>query len=233
MSLTDSRRAASAAQAVLQAASPSLVIDGNVGRFTSSVYDGAPAAIKQQVNAIVNIMGFQDFRALAKEFSKAKMSSDPSDVYGLRIVPALIREARERGINPVLPLTQIQLESGGKSSPMGDDGKPSFNYGGLKWNSVSPRTARKATASTLENYGKGNVRINDAFAAFDSPEEFAKAYFNYLLKGPSAYRYPGLLKAKTVAEFATILKKGGYATDPDYVSKMVSIGKRVEALYLA
>lgn len=236
--ITAQRRAASAAQAILSEAEPKLVVDGKAGTFTGSVYDKASSSTRAAVDAVVKSLGFAGFAELRTLYVKQKTelaqlgAIGNTGVFDLQIVPAVIREARRIGLNPSFVLAQLCLESGfGRSTPRGDDGSPSLNYAGLKWNSISPRTARKATAATNEVIGGRQIRENAVFAAFDSPSHFANAYITYLTSGPSAYRYKGLVNARSVEEYGSILQKGGYATDPLYAAKLAKTALTVSSRY--
>lgn len=234
MNLTASRRAASAAQAILSESDKDLVVDGKVGSYTIGVYRRSPIDLRNAVDSIVKSLGFPGgLESLYGMYQQAKLAgTGASTIFDLKVVPAIVREARRRGLNASFFLTQLCLESGyGKSTPMGDDGRPSLNFAGLKWNSVTPRTTRKATAGTTE-FVRGNATKSiEVFAAFDTPDAFAKAYFAYLLEGPSSYRYVGLTAASTGREFGDILQKGGYATDPQYAIKFANSVKTVERKY--
>ncbi|UNI73410.1 lytic enzyme [Pseudomonas phage ER16] len=75
------------------------------------------------------------------------------------------------------------------------------------------------------------------FRNLPKPRHFADVYAWYLTEGPSSYRYRNyrgmgrLVDATTTEEFFKILKNGGYATDPAYVSKAQSIVASVERRY--
>lgn len=59
---------------------------------------------------------------------------------------------------------------------------------------------------------------NDRYRVFDTPEDSTAALMALLGR-----KYPAALTAKSPAEFAQALKDGGYATDPDYVKKLVGV----------
>lgn len=235
MDVTAARRASSAAQALLQETDKSLIIDGKFGNYSKQIFDRSPTALKDAIENLVKALGFPaGVQSLYGQYTSTKAAStaDGASVFDLQVVPAIVREAKKRGLDASFALAQLVLESSwGKSTPRGDDGKLSFNYAGLKWNSVNPRTARKATAKSGEVYGGKRVMEVSAFAAFDSAGQFAAAYFDYLYAGPSAYRYPGLSQASSAKAFGDILQKGGYATDPQYGTKIASIAESVKRRY--
>lgn len=234
------RRAVSAAQSILREADSSMVIDGKAGTYTLQIYQSAPLGLRNAVDNVMAALGVNGSIPQAnKEYVAAKLdavaapaaNSSKQNVFDLQVVPAITREARRRGLNPVNFITQLVLESGyGKSTPLKSDGSPSFNYGGIKWAAV--KTREKALANTMEFMGGKPVAVKDAFAAFDSADEFASAYFNYLFNGPSSYRYKGQLElAKTPFEFGSVLQRGGYATDPKYAEKFAGVAASAAKRY--
>jgi len=229
------RRATSAAQAVLKEKNSSLIVDGKPGTFTFNAYNASDAKTKADVDQVVTLLGIPGgMRALHDYYVGAKAqatnSNDAQGIFDLQVVPALIRGARQRGIDPFSVIAQIALESNwGKSTPKADDGSPSYNYGGIKWAAL--KTPKQAHAKTGEVIGGKAVKITDSFAVFDTPAAFADGYFHYLLDGPSSYRYKGLDKAKSAYEYGAILQKGGYATDPQYATKFAAIAKSAEKRY--
>ena len=102
-------------------------------------------------------------------------------------------------------------------------GQPTFNLFGIKAGE-SWQGARVGRA-TLEFEGGVPRRRTEPFRAYDS---LGGAFQDYvkLLQQP---RYEGVQGAGSdIGEFAKSLKAGGYATDPDYVSKLVNISNSPE-----
>lgn len=232
------RRAVAAAQAILRETDPALIVDGKPGGYTKSVYDRAGSETKSAVDSVMAALGVTGSMTAAYNYYRqsieaavAKPVGDGARaIFDLQIVPAITREARRRGLNPVNHITQLALETGyGKAMPVNDDGTPSYNAGGIKWDSV--KTDSYVLANTREVVNGRSVATRAKFASFKTAEAFAAAYFDYLLNGPSAYRYKGLTAAKTPLEFGSVLQKGGYATDPEYARKFASIANSVSAKY--
>jgi hypothetical protein len=229
------RRAVAAAQTLLREVDPKLVADGKAGTYTYGVYVKANADLRADVDRLLIALGAgKDMKGLRDDYMSQKTvalsTGDKGSVFDLQVVPALIRKARLNGIDPWSVIAQVALESNwGKNTPVADDGGPSYNYAGLKWNSY--KTPRQAHAKTGEVLGGKSVSINDSFAVFDTPDAFAAAYFEYLLNGPSAYRYVGIRTAKTPYEYGAVLQKGGYATDPLYATKFAAVATSAERRY--
>jgi flagellum-specific peptidoglycan hydrolase FlgJ len=107
------------------------------------------------------------------------------------------------GVDPKVLLGQWALETGwGKSVIPGTN-----NLGNMKSSDGTGVEARDNQTGTLDRY-----------QAFNSPEEFARAYAAYVKR-----KYPGAAGAgANSSKYFAALKAGGYASDPDYVSKAVS-----------
>lgn len=74
---------------------------------------------------------------------------------------------------------------------------------------------------TKECYdGKTYVAITDMFRAYDSIEDAVEDYYDMLA---FCSRYRGCLNQKEPQACITAIKNGGYATDPNYISTIMSI----------
>jgi len=96
-----------------------------------------------------------------------------------------------------------------------------YNYGNIKagksWAGASK------SSNVLEYDANGNPRTESAaFRSYGSPEAAAADYAALIRN-----RYPGAAGASSAEEYARALKAGGYATDPDYVSKIARIGRGI------
>jgi flagellar protein FlgJ len=68
-----------------------------------------------------------------------------------------------------------------------------------------------------------------SFRAYDSPEHSIQDYAGFLQSSP---RYAGALNTGSdVGAFARGLQQGGYATDPDYVSKLTAVAARLKSRF--
>ena len=115
-------------------------------------------------------------------------------------------------------LAHVSLETGRDGSKT----VGAYNFGNIK--AGSKWQGETAALNALE-YDKGGraYREPSKFRAYSDPEQAAQDYADLIRR-----RYPQAAQARTVEEFAQGLKAGGYATDPDYVRKLVSVaGQRV------
>ena len=135
-----------------------------------------------------------------------------------KIGSIVVNENKKRG-NPLFSsvvIAQACLETGyGKSTLM------------MKANAVfgikasSGWKGKVYNAKTKECYdGVKLTDVNACFRAYNSLEESIKDYFDLIL---NLSRYKNAIKRNTPLECIRGIKDGGYATDPYYVTKVMSI----------
>jgi len=136
--------------------------------------------------------------------------------------------ARASGIPAKFMLGQAALESGwGRREIRGRDGSNSHNLFGIK---AGPEWKGKVVETTTTEYvnGKPQLRV-EKFRAYDSYADSFKDYARLLTSNP---RYEKALAAASGgdgAAFARNLQRAGYATDPNYATKLASIIKKTLA----
>lgn len=127
------------------------------------------------------------------------------------------------GIQPQFMIAQAALETGwGKKQINYPDGSPSYNLFGIKANNGWTGKTVDVMTSEFEN-GK-MIRKVEKFRAYNSYAESFKDYANFLSQNP---RYQNVMNAQDPMTFAYGLQHAGYATDPDYGSKLMSVINRV------
>src|SRR5690242_20283638 len=135
------------------------------------------------------------------------------------LMPHAEAAARELGVDPQSLIAQAALETGwGRSQP-----GHSHNLFGIKaggsWDGASVQ------ANTEEFAGGVASRVDADFRAYGSPRESVQDYVRLIRDNP---RYAGALNTGgDVQAFATALQRGGYATDPDYARKLVTVADEV------
>ena len=129
----------------------------------------------------------------------------------------------ETGIPAKFMLGQAALESGwGKREIKAVDGSTSHNIFGLK--ASAGWSGRTVDAVTTEYSNGVAYRKVEKFKAYDSYSDAFKDYAKLLTKNP---RYQDVIaNAKDASSFAYGLQKAGYATDPQYASKLTRIIKQ-------
>lgn len=131
----------------------------------------------------------------------------------------LLAEARAQGVpNPEviakLGAAQASLETGYGKRQVGN------NYFGIKAQGGSG-----VGAQTQEFIGGKMVTVNDRFRGYGSAQESAADYIRFLRENP---RYASVLGAGNLSEAIAAQGRSGYATDPQYASKLANISGRFE-----
>ncbi|MEQ9859836.1 flagellar assembly peptidoglycan hydrolase FlgJ [Pectobacterium cacticida] len=133
-------------------------------------------------------------------------------------LPAQIA-SRSSGIPHHLIIAQAALESGwGQREITTEDGRPSHNLFGIKagssWNGPT-------TEITTTEYDQGVAKkVKASFRVYDSYIEAIGDYVKLLTNNP---RYAAVMNAGTPEQAAYALQKAGYATDPQYAQKLISM----------
>ncbi len=134
--------------------------------------------------------------------------------------PLAERAGEQLGVSPNVLLAQAALETGwGRSVMQRADGTSAHNLFGIKaggnWH------GEQITAHTREVIDGQYISRTAAFRAYDSFAESFDDYVNFLKGNP---RYREVLRVADEPEaFAGALQRAGFATDPNYASKIKSI----------
>lgn len=131
--------------------------------------------------------------------------------------PHALRAAETLGVDADVLMAQSALETGwGKHMPLRADGSSSFNLFGIK---ADNRWHGDRVEITTREYRHGAMQHEKAeFRAYDSVSEAFDDYASFILDNP---RYQRALEHGYDAKaYASELQKAGYATDPDYASKI-------------
>jgi len=139
--------------------------------------------------------------------------------------PMAVEAARDSGIFPGIILSAAILESSGKVNGVYVPGqsllaKNANNFFGIKagpgWNGPT------ITLNTGEYLNGQYITVSGVFRKYASATDSFKDYINFLKVNPR-YKAAGVFSAANVSEQAAALQRAGYATDPLYSSKLVSI----------
>ena len=116
----------------------------------------------------------------------------------------LVSAAKSAGIKPefILGLARLETQLGSK------------NVGDFNAFNIKDFSGREGSKSAVD-------RMEGSRSAYRSYESYDDAVAD--LVGLLQRKYPAALEAKTPEEFARALKDGGYATDPNYVSKLTKV----------
>ena len=136
------------------------------------------------------------------------------------LLPAARKAASSLGLDPLALIAQAALETGwGKLMIKTASGDNSFNLFGIK----ASRNWQGDTAvvDTLE-YRQGVARKEQAkFRAYTSPEDSLRDYTEFIA---NSLRYQqAVAAAAEPAAYFSELQAAGYATDPNYAQKIMSV----------
>lgn len=143
-----------------------------------------------------------------------------------RLRPHAERAAQQLGVATEAVIAQAALETGwGRHLPAAGEGA-GFNLFGIKANAAW--SGARVTAVTAEFQQGAMQSMPQSFRSYGSLAEGVQDYAGLISRSP---RYAAALNTgDDVQAFATALKRGGYATDPDYVQKLVDTASGVRRL---
>ncbi|HYQ52563.1 MAG: flagellar assembly peptidoglycan hydrolase FlgJ [Pseudomonas sp.] len=165
-------------------------------------------------------------RAVAQPPLAPKKAFTDSDEFVATMLPMAEQAAKRIGVDPRYLVAQAALETGwGKSVMRNSDGSSSHNLFGIKasgnWEGDSAR------AITSEFRDGQFVKETAAFRSYDSYQDSFHDLVS-LLQNNS--RYQEAVKAADKPEqFVQELQKAGYATDPNYASKISQIARQMKS----
>jgi flagellar protein FlgJ len=143
------------------------------------------------------------------------------------IAPWARQAAQQLGVAPELVQAHAALESGWGQRPLRvEGGASSHNLFGIK---AGPRWNGATGDSTTTEYVNGAaLTTRERFRAYPDAASAFQDYARVLLDNP---RYRGALNTGNDAQaFAQGLARGGYATDPDYASKLARIAGKLQGM---
>jgi flagellar protein FlgJ len=182
--------------------------------------EGADGKSEQGIGAAGSIL------SKPRAASHGPIASSKED-FVRQMLPHAAQVGRELGVDPHALLAQAALETGwGKSVPDNARGERSFNLFGIK--AGSHWSGATVNVPTLEFEDGIPVRKVERFRAYESAADSFRDYAQLIRNNP---RYEKVLgTGSDVAGFAGALQQGGYATDPDYASKIVAVASELRGL---
>jgi peptidoglycan hydrolase FlgJ len=128
------------------------------------------------------------------------------------------------GIPARFIIGQAALESGwGKGEIRHANGAPSHNVFGIK--ATKDWIGKTVTAVTTEYVNGEPRKVVEKFRAYDSYADAMTDYANILRSNP---RYASVVgNSHDAASFARGMQRAGYATDPHYAKKLISIMRQM------
>ncbi|WP_191488620.1 flagellar assembly peptidoglycan hydrolase FlgJ [Pseudomonas sp. FEN] len=191
---------------------------------TDSLLQGQAARSLSRVPA----SGMQIYgRAVAQPpLAPAKHAFSSADEFVATMLPMAEQAARRIGVDPRYLVAQAALETGwGKSVMRQQDGSSSHNLFGIKAGSSWQGPQARAITSEFKN-----GRMVKETADFRSYASYQDSFHDLVTMLQSNNRYQDVLKSADKPEqFVRELQKAGYATDPDYASKISQIAKQMKS----
>jgi flagellar protein FlgJ len=164
-------------------------------------------------------------RAMAQiPLAPAKKAFSSADEFVNTMLP-MAKEAAERiGVDPRYLVAQAALETGwGKLVMRAQDGSSSHNLFGIKASSSWKGESARAITSEFRNGEM--VKETAQFRSYDS---YKDSFHDLVTLLQTNNRYQDVVKsADNPEQFVRELQKAGYATDPDYASKISQIAKQM------
>jgi flagellar protein FlgJ len=155
---------------------------------------------------------------------KGDGSSPKVDAFVDKLAAPAQAASAATGIPARFIIGQAALESGwGKSEIRKTDGSTSHNVFGIK--ATKDWTGKTVSTVTTEYVNGKPQRTVEKFRAYDSYQEAMTDYAS-LLKGNPRYAQV-INSARDVNGFANGMQRAGYATDPHYAKKLMSIMQKM------
>ncbi|MDU0355735.1 flagellar assembly peptidoglycan hydrolase FlgJ [Paraglaciecola aquimarina] len=174
-------------------------------------------AVKSTQAAQENVLSEQEATSLSA-FKSAAFTDQQAFVE--QLYPAAQQAAEKLGLDPKAMLAQAAVETGwGQYMIHTTDGENSHNLFGIK--ADRSWQGDRAVVDTLE-VEKGVAKTQKApFRAYQSFDDSMHDYVNFVQQNP---RYQQAIKQSHQSqEYFEELQKAGYATDPDYAKKVMSV----------
>jgi flagellar protein FlgJ len=158
-------------------------------------------------------------RPAASAAGADKISSAQQASFVRTLEPLAQSAGQSLGVAPDTLIAQAALETGwGRNMPTDSNGRSSSNLFGVKAGDSWRGAAVQANTTEYDQGTPSTTRA--AFRSYGDASQSVGDYVSLLQTSP---RYAGALGAGSdVHAFANGLQRGGYATDPNYVNKLVA-----------
>lgn len=206
---------------------------GYANNMQQAVSDDEPIAIqpvniKNPYNNGLNVPGMSSNPATANpaniKVMPLKPLSENAAEFQQRMGAHAAAASHATGVPAHLMLGQAALESGwGKREIKGADGSASHNLFGIKaggnWNG---KVVEAATTEYVNGVKQNRI---EKFRAYDSYADSFKDFANMMRTSP---RYENVMaNLNNANNYAQAMQQAGYATDPNYASKLASVIQKV------
>ena len=166
-------------------------------------------------------------RAMAQiPLAPAKRAFSSADEFVNTMLPMAKEAAARIGVDPRYLVAQAALETGwGKSVMRAQDGSSSHNLFGIKASSNWTGDSARAITSEFRN-----GQMVKETAQFRSYASYKDSFHDLVTLLQTNNRYQDVVKsADNPEQFVRELQKAGYATDPNYATKISQIAKQMNS----
>ncbi|CAI8718081.1 flagellar assembly peptidoglycan hydrolase FlgJ [Pseudomonas sp. IT-P260] len=166
-------------------------------------------------------------RAMAQiPLAPAKRAFSSADEFVNTMLPMAKEAAARIGVDPRYLVAQAALETGwGKSVMRAQDGSSSHNLFGIKASSNWIGDSARAITSEFRN-----GQMVKETAQFRSYASYKDSFHDLVTLLQTNNRYQDVVKsADNPEQFVRELQKAGYATDPNYATKISQIAKQMNS----
>lgn len=166
-------------------------------------------------------------RAIAQPpLAPAKKAFSSQDEFVATMLPMAKAATARIGVDPKYLVAQAALETGwGKSVMRAEDGSSSHNLFGIK----AGQSWKGGQARAITSEFRDGAMVKET-AQFRSYNSYQDSFHDLVTLLQSNDRYKEVVKsADNPEQFVRELQKAGYATDPDYASKISQIAKTMNS----
>lgn len=181
---------------------------------------------QHKLSSISDLIDLLGRPAAAVEYLSGAIRGAPAHIHNFvdRMGAAARQASAESGVPARLILSQAALESGwGRREILNEDGSTTYNLFGIK--ATKSWKGKVAHIMTTEFENGVARKVVQPFRAYDS---YAESFADYARLIGNNSRYSDVLTAPTAEEAARRIQAAGYATDPAYADKLISIMKYFE-----
>ena len=192
----------------------------NANAVPSETAGTSPMALDDEVLRTLPNQALEQMirRAVPKAPSAAPLSLNNGN-FVARLSTSARVVSQQSGIPHQLIVAQAALESGwGQREIPAADGSPSYNLFGIKAGGSWDGPVTEITTTEFEQGAAKKIKAK--FRVYGSYVEAMADYVKLLTNNP---RYAGVANARSPEQAAQALQQAGYATDPQYASKLVSV----------
>ncbi|MDB5895178.1 MAG: flagellar rod assembly protein/muramidase FlgJ [Rhodoferax sp.] len=205
----------------------SVTMSGQPGGRSAAIERQLSRQITKSDGTTVGGVGKAAAAAPATPLPPVKPGTEAQTSFVQRHNDAATNVEKTSGIPASFMLGQAGHETGwGRSEIRNKDGSTSFNLFGIK--AGASWTGKTTTVTTTEYVNGAARKVSAKFRAYDSYEDSFNDYAKLIKESP---RYAeASKKTDSSIAYASELKRAGYATDPNYASKLSRAIDRTEQL---